>query len=216
VPRFTLVTAPTNVAGRFRFPVSVRPRCEPDSSSVVVRDDRELEAAVRAVVDRYDQDAFVEEVVEGLEVRAPLLGNDTVESFPLLEHVPQEKRERCPARVSDEQSSAVRECAYKAYRALRCRDYARVDVRITATGELVVVDVRWANLLEPDGSFSRAAQRAGISFHELVGRVVEEASLRYSLPTRSGRDLVRVRESRALSAPAERLLGARTTVEGSP
>jgi D-alanine-D-alanine ligase len=212
VPRFVAVSD-ANVAGRFAFPLSVRPRCEPDAVSVVVRDDAALETAVRDVLAMHEQDALIEELVEGRDVWAPLLGNETVESLPLLEAL-DGGDERCPARISDEQSSLVRECAYKAYRALGCRDYARVDVRLTASGEPVVVDVKWADLLRPHGSFSRSAEVAGFMFPELVARIVEEALLRYSLPS-SGRTVAGMRDSPPLAERSERLLAAETTVEGS-
>jgi D-alanine-D-alanine ligase len=190
----------------------VRPRYEPDASSVVVRDDAALEAAVRDVLMKYEQDALVEEIIDGRDVWAPLVGNDTVESLPLLEPL-DGRPDRCPARISDEQSSLVRECAYKAYRALGCRDYARVDVRLTATDEPVVVDVKWADLLRPDGSLSRSAEVAGFAFHELVARIVEAASLRYHLNV-SARTVARVHESRPI--PRERHLAAETSMETSP
>jgi D-alanine-D-alanine ligase len=211
VPRFALV-ADTRLAGRFKLPVSVQPRCEPDAAAVVVQNDAALEAAVGEVLARYEQDALVEEVLEGREIRAPLLGNDTVESLPLLEHPPPREQERRSAAISDAQSSAVRECAYKAYRALGCRDYARVDVRLTPAGEPVVVDVKWAHLLHPRGSFSRSAEIAGITFGELVGRIIETASARYALPGATPAE--GVREWPSIGAPAGRLLAARAT-EGS-
>ncbi len=212
VPRFALV-ADTRLAGRFKLPVSVQPRCEPDAAAVVVQNDAALEAAVGEVLARYEQDALVEEVLEGREIRAPLLGNDTVESLPLLEHPPPREQERRSAAISDAQSSAVRECAYKAYRALGCRDYARVDVRLTPAGEPVVIDVKWAHLLHPRGSFSRSAGIAGITFGELVGRIVETASARYALPGAT-REAEGVREWPSIGATAGRLLTARAT-EGS-
>jgi D-alanine-D-alanine ligase len=182
VPRCARVSD-ANLAGRFAYPVSVRPRCEPDVDSVLARDDVELEAAVRAVLSTYGQDAFIEEIVEGREVAAALYGNEEVEILPLLEQAPGDLRGPRRARLDDEQSAALRDCAHKAYRALGCRDYARVDFRLTPSGEVVVVDVKWASLLEPQGALSRAAEMAGFTYAELVGRIVEAASQRYLLPT---------------------------------
>ena len=180
VPRCARVSD-ADLAGRFAYPVSVRPRCEPDVDGVVVHDDAALERAVREMLATYRQDAFIEEMVEGREVWAALFGNDEIVTLPLLEHPAGERRPR-RARLDDEQATAVRDCALKAYRALGCRDYARVDVRLRPSGELVVVDVKWAHLLYPEGAFGRAAEIAGFTFAELVARIVEAASQRYVLP----------------------------------
>jgi D-alanine-D-alanine ligase len=210
VPRCTRVSD-ANLAGRFAFPVCVRPRYAPDVDSIVVHDDAALEAAVRDLLGTYGQDAFIEEVVEGREVWAALIGNDEVETLPLLEHAPGDRRGPRRARLHDEQSTAVRDCAHKAYRALGCRDYARVDVRLKASGELVVVDVKWANLLDPQGSLSRAAELAGFTFAELVGRIVEAAARRYVLPAFPRAS---AREPPPFSARERAFAGP--TVEGSP
>jgi D-alanine-D-alanine ligase len=209
VPRCARVSD-ANLAGRFAFPVSVRPRCEPDVDGIVVRDDAALEAAARDVLATYGQDAFIEEIVEGREVSAALFGNDEVQTLPLLEHRPGDRGGPRLARLDEEQAAAVRDSAHKAYRALGCRDYARVDVRLKPSGELVVVDVKWANLLHPQGGFGRAAELAGFTFAELVGRIVEAASQRYLLPTfprASTREAPPFSRRRAFAGPP---------VEGSP
>jgi D-alanine-D-alanine ligase len=210
VPRCTRVSD-ANLAGRFAFPVSVRPRCEPDVESVLVRDDAALEAAVRDVLATHGQDAFIEEIVEGREVWAALFGNDEIVTLPLLEQSASDRRGPLRARLDDEQATAVRDCAHKAYRALGCRDYARVDVRLKPSGELVVVDVKWASLLHPQGAFGRAAQIAGFTFAEVVARIVEAASQRYVLPAFPRAS---VREPPPFAA-RERIF-EEPTVEGSP
>src|SRR5262245_62465743 len=72
--------------GDLRFPVVVKPRHESTSFGLqLVHRPADLAPAVQSVVARYDQDALVEEYVDGREICVALLGNDELEILPLLE-----------------------------------------------------------------------------------------------------------------------------------
>ena len=62
--------------------------------------------------------------------------------------------------------------ALEAYRALRVRDYGRVDLRLTPTGDIYVIEVNANCYLERSGEFAVAAEAAGIGYDELIGRLV--------------------------------------------
>jgi D-alanine-D-alanine ligase len=67
-----------------------------------------------------------------------------------------------------------------AYRALRARDYGRVDLRLTDTGEIYVIEVNANCYLEEGSEFATAAKAAGIEFPDLVQRIVDLALERYA------------------------------------
>lgn len=121
---------------------------------------------------------MIEEVVDGREIRIALLGNDRIECLPLLE---KGQRDRiCPAELEESLASLIRECAVTAFHAAGCRDYARIDVRITPEGQVVIISVNVHDILAYSGSFAQAAQAAGLGYQALINRIAQAARERYS------------------------------------
>ena len=73
--------------------------------------------------------------------------------------------------------------AVNAYRALRVRDYGRIDLRLTESGEVYVIEVNASCYLERSGEFASAAAAAGLEYGDLVNRIVELACERRGLTT---------------------------------
>lgn len=178
-PRFKLMANVHQDTGNLRFPLAVRPRYEPGEGRTIVKDRAALEKAVRHVVQSYAQEALIEALVKGPEIRVSLLGNDTIECLPLLEVDAAGNGKTCPALIDDVLADRIRDCARAAYVAVGCRDYARVDVRLTAAGEPQVVGVHSVGIFARMGSFAQSAEKAGYPFRELMRRVVEVAWMRY-------------------------------------
>lgn len=178
-PRFKLMSNALDDTGDLRFPLAVRPRYEPDEGRTIVKDRPALNEAVQHVVQSYAQEALIEAFVKGPEIRVSLLGNETIECLPLLEVDSAGNSKTCPALIDDVLADRVRECARAAYVAVGCRDYARVDVRLTESGELQVVGVHSVGILARKGSFAQSAEEAGLPFQELMRRIVDVAWVRY-------------------------------------
>lgn len=85
----------------------------------------------------------------------------------------------CPAAVVEPLAARIREVALGAYRALGCRDWGRVDVRLDAACVPHVVEVNPLPGIIPDlaanSCFPRAAATAGLSYDEMIQRVVQLA-----------------------------------------
>ena len=81
----------------------------------------------------------------------------------------------------------LRKAALGAFRALGLRDYARVDMRVDATGNPWVVDVNPNCDLSPDAGFPKAAKQAGMDYtrlvHTLVGIALERGKRDGNAPT---------------------------------
>ena len=65
----------------------------------------------------------------------------------------------------------LQDVALAAYRALRVRDYGRVDLRLTDGGDVYVIEVNASCYLEKKGEFAMAALAAGIEYASLVHRI---------------------------------------------
>ncbi|HEX2225787.1 MAG TPA: hypothetical protein VHM64_01520, partial [Candidatus Binatia bacterium] len=59
-----------------------------------------------------------------------------------------------------------------AYRALRIRGYGRIDLRITPSGEIVILEANPNPNLDKDDEFAQSAMKAGLSYPRLVQRIV--------------------------------------------
>jgi D-alanine-D-alanine ligase len=206
-PAFQVMRRPERIAEGLRFPLIVKPRHESTSFGLhLVRSPEELADAVQAVVAKYEQDALVEEYVDGREVCVGLLGGDPAECLPLVEldfggrnlramtyddkyhKRPDEPGKICPAPVSEPLAATLRQLALATFRACHCKDYARVDVRIDPAGNPFVLEINSMASLGPGGSFVLAAQHAGYAHPALVCRILDVAHQRY-FGTPAPRDL---------------------------
>lgn len=135
----------------------------------------------------YDQSALVEEMIEGTEISAAVLGNREVEVLPLVEIVPRRgfydfeakytpgaTEEIVPARLSEIATRRAQQAAALAHRALGCRGMSRVDM-IVRQEEPYVLEVNTIPGLTPTSLLPRCAQAAGVSFSELVEQLIELA-----------------------------------------
>jgi D-alanine-D-alanine ligase len=91
----------------------------------------------------------------------------------------------CPAPVDGALSRRFVSTALGAHRALGCRVWSRVDVRLDASGMPQVLEVNPLPGILPDPSqnscFPKAARAAGISYDELIVRVLDIGLARYGM-----------------------------------
>jgi D-alanine-D-alanine ligase len=85
-----------------------------------------------------------------------------------------------PTDLDESLIERMQQTAVNAFEALRLRDYARIDLRVTAKEEIYVIEVNPNCYLEKNAEFARAAEKDGISYHKLIARIVELASARYA------------------------------------
>jgi KamA family protein/D-alanine--D-alanine ligase len=197
-PNYRVMSGPGQQVDDLRFPLIVKPRHESTSYGLhFVRDHDELEKAVLDVVTQYQQDALVEEYIDGREACVGLLGNDPVELLPVVEldfedrqlqtltwadkyhKTTDEPRKICPAAMSREMIERLYELSLATFRACRCKDYARVDIRVDAFGNPFVLEINTMASLGAGGSFVLAAEKAGYSFQSLSRRILDIAHQRY-------------------------------------
>lgn len=207
VPRCRTVSDPLAFVD-LDFPLAVRPRLEPDASRIVVRNRSRLQAAIREIRRAHAQPAVVEEIVRGRRILACLLGNERIECLPLLEDSEDERTRVCPAPLDAAQAEKVRECARNAFVAAGCRDYARIDLRLSSFGEPFVLDVRWVDLFDRRGAFVTAAAAAGYTFPNLMRRIVDEAAHRYLASAPARTEDARAAEGTKVVSLAERRAAA--------
>ena len=85
----------------------------------------------------------------------------------------------CPAPIADALAQRLSDLAVQAYRALGCRDWGRVDLRLDGAGEPKVLEVNPLPGVIPDpianSCFPCAARAAGLTYDELIQRAARIA-----------------------------------------
>jgi D-alanine-D-alanine ligase len=196
-PNFRVMRRGTEPPGDLRFPVVVKPRHESTSFGLqLVQDPRELSAAVESVVALYQQEALVEEYIDGREICVALLGNEEPEMLPFVEHdfgdreirmftwedkahkATAEPKKICPATVDRTLAQMLRKISLATFQACCCKDFARVDIRVDGE-KPYVLEINSMAALGAGASYVLAARTAGYGFPQLVNRILDVAHQRY-------------------------------------
>ena len=190
------------------FPLIVKPCSEDGSIGIdmgsVVGSVKELMERIHYIHEEFDGPALIEEYIEGRELYAAVLGNDSPEVLPLIEldlsklpegtpkiagkEVKWEKdtehyrvTKSAPAEDLDEDTShLLSETALAAYQALKLRDYGRIDMRLTPKGEVYVIEANPNPWLASGAEFHMAARKAGRTYAQLISEIVDLAKARYA------------------------------------
>ena len=92
----------------------------------------------------------------------------------------------CPASCTPELQRRIEQLAMAAFRTLRCRDWARIDVRCDGDDNPHILEVNPLPGIIPDPAanscYPKAARAAGLSFNEGIQAVLRAAAARYELP----------------------------------
>jgi D-alanine-D-alanine ligase len=189
-----------------RFPAIVKLAYEHSSYGItresVVQSVQELEKRVSYVNEELSQPALVEEFIDGREFHVGVIGNDDVRVLPPAEidysffqdiHdrlctyesnfdktslAYQQTIPKFPARLTEEQLSRLEELALSAYRAIDCRDYARMDLRLR-DGRFYLLDVNPNPDISADTSLVKGAEMIGLSYGKLGSLLINLAARRH-------------------------------------
>ena len=88
------------------------------------------------------------------------------------------------ADIPDEMRAKLQEVALAAYRALRVRDYGRIDLRLTEAGEVYVIEVNASCYLEETSEFAASGAAGGMDYVAPINRVAELAMQAIDRPSR--------------------------------
>lgn len=135
----------------------------------------------------YDKDVIMEENIEGFEVGCAVLGTEEltigeVDEIELSEgffdytekYTLKTSKIYVPARISKEKAEEIKKTAETIYRALGCGCFARVDMFLTPEGEIYFNEVNTIPGFTSHSRYPNMMKAAGISFDELVNRLIEQ------------------------------------------
>lgn len=196
------------------FPLIVKPRHEGSSKGIsdrsVVHSLSELKARAAWVVRTYRQPALVEEFIPGMEFTVAIIGNNPPEVFPVVQiqiegrtdlgdlfytfsRIASGAEYICPARIKGGLERRLKELALRTYQAVDCLDFGRVDIRVDRTGNPYVLEINPLPSLSTEDVFMVVAKHLGLSYENMIGKILEAAAKRYAL---------RLKPPRPVRAPA--------------
>lgn len=189
-PDFQVLTAPPGIEGggvpEIEFPAIVKPSSEGSTIGVKrVEGKGDVAQAVEEAF-RYGDKVLVERFIEGREVTVGVLDGDTL---PIVEVSPKKgfydfeaKYTKgmtdyiVPARIEDGMAARVSKTAEEVYKLFGCRGATRVDFIIGGDGPHVL-EINTVPGMTRTSLLPMAAREAGLSFGDLVDRMLKGAAL---------------------------------------
>ena len=207
-PRFAVFSraADFETGGNLRMPLFVKPLRADSSIGIgaksLVHDTGSLMKQVDKIHRDLEDAALAEEFIEGREFFVGIVGNIKPQALPPIEvdftgfpdgqpRILDSKAKwneaskeykgtrSVIADIPDELRARLQKVSIDAYRALRVRDYGRVDLRLTETGDIYVLEVNASCYLEEESELAMAAKAAGIEYPALIEKILAAAERRY-------------------------------------
>ncbi len=201
-PDFQLMTADTLASFRLKYPCIIKPFGEDASHGLnensVVYDFAGLTRQVNLVCSQYGGQALVEELIEGREFNATVMGNVERIVLPVGEityNLPPGKPKIltfdakweqnslyykstpviCPAKIDDSEKERIRKVALEAFKIIIGRGYARVDMRLDNQNRVNVLEVNPNPDISPNTGAARQAKAAGMTYAQFIDRIISLA-----------------------------------------
>jgi D-alanine-D-alanine ligase len=185
----------------FTFPAIVKPAYEGSSKGIrptsVVEDAQHAIETAESLLEKYHQPAMVEELVQGDEVTVGVIGNSPPKVLAVMRVLPKQKTDHflytldvkrnylelvdyeCPANLDERVIQRIQSSSLRAFKVLGCRDFARVDFRISAAGVPYFLEINPLPGLGNHSDLVIMAQKTGWSHRQLISAVLNSAVERY-------------------------------------
>lgn len=167
------------------LPLFVKPSCE--GSSVGISRVNEADALQAALNDafRHDDDVLVEAFLSGPEYTVAVIGEAILPSIRIkvvsefydyeAKYFSDDTEYFCPSGLSADREAELSDLVIKAWRALGCSGWGRVDVMMGGDGQFYLLEVNTSPGMTGHSLVPMAAKQAGMSFSQLVARILELA-----------------------------------------
>ncbi len=171
------------IENKLKYPCVIKPNDQGSTVGLTVcENESTVEGAIKLAL-QFSDKALIEEYIPGRELTVGILENEV---FPVLEikpkhglydyeckYTPGMSEYEVPAKISDEVSSRIKKSALAAFNALVCEGYARIDYRLTPNNIEYCLEVNSLPGMTSTSLVPKMAKAVGISFEELVDRIVK-------------------------------------------
>lgn len=202
------------------FPVIVKPNHEGSSKGIysgdrglfgssVVREPRELSAAIKSALRQYPEGVLLEEYIEGIDIAVGYIdgvGHDNgllapvevvmmdsagdprpfnIYDYRLKNIDPSRVQYRCPANIPRDVAARLRSISMEVIKTLGLRDMARLDYRVTSEGRIYLLEANALPALNSSSSLFAATAQVGLTYNATITSILNAAALRSGLATAS-------------------------------
>lgn len=190
--------------GSFPLPAFAKPAHEGSSKGIRatsrLRSTPQIVEAVKGLLEHYRQPVVVEEFIDGDEVTVGLVGNSPPRVVGAMRVLPRRKTDHfvyslevkrdweslltyeCPAPLARGVLQDVADSSLRAFEALGCRDFARVDFRVSPDGIPYFLEANPLPGLNPgSGDLPIMARKVGWTYEDLISAVLDAALQRLGL-----------------------------------
>jgi len=187
-PLYELLTADSkaaDVVARLGLPLMVKPAHEGSSIGITKVDSVEKIDAAYEIAAKLDDTVIAEQFIAGREITAAILGND---ALPLVRiEAPQgnydyhnkyfgnETKYHCPSGLLAELEARIQQQALAAFRIIGCHGWGRLDVMLDAENRPWFLEINTIPGMTDHSLVPMAARARGLSFDDLVVRILETA-----------------------------------------
>jgi D-alanine-D-alanine ligase len=200
-PRFILLKKlPKNYRHRLKYPLIVKPAFEDASVGIenesIVDNVEKLKERTEYILKAFAQPALIEEFIEGRELNVAIIGDQDPIPLPISEIDFTEMPDHlhnivsyqakwdpnhesyhktipiCPAKLPKRVEKKAKDIALKAFRTMGCRDYARIDMRLSKDNHLYVLEVNPNPDLTEGAGFMRSAETSGLNYVDTLKKII--------------------------------------------
>ena len=185
---------------RLKFPILVKPLKEEASMGIsqasFVETDDQFRERVQFIHDKFGCDVIAEEYIEGRELYVSILGNHRIQVFPIRElvfrEVPPDEPKIATYRAKWDEAyrqrwglenrfaedldpvllRAIERTSKRIYHLLTIDGYARLDLRVTAKGQIYFIEANPNPILAADEDFAQSALKADLPYPQLMDRIL--------------------------------------------
>ena len=174
---------PQAVVDKLGLPLMVKPSLEGSSVGLTkVKAVDELKSAVEYAL-KFDNTILIEEWLAGYELTVPVLDSQVLPAIRIVpegefydynaKYISDNTQYFCPAGLTSEREQELAIFVKRAYDAVGCRGWSRIDGMCEAKGDFRLVEVNTNPGLTSHSLFPKSAASVGISFEQLVMKILE-------------------------------------------
>ncbi|QOR36131.1 D-alanine--D-serine ligase VanG [Clostridium sp. 'deep sea'] len=194
IPNYIVINKNTSIVEvihkikSLEYPLIVKPAKAGSSFGITkVDNEKELSLAIKTA-SIHDKKIVIEEFIKGFEVGCAIFGNDklTIGEVDEIElskgffnytekYSLQTSKIHLPARLNKNITNKVKNTALKLYKALQCKGFARVDMFVTPTGEIVFNEINTIPGFTTHSRFPNMLKGIGLGFTEIIDNLIDLA-----------------------------------------
>ena len=171
------------------IPCVVKPSTEGSSLGMtIVRDASDLQAALDTAL-AVDDEAMVEQFIDGIELTVGVMGSDDPTAFPVIQILSNDDEfynyhakyaaggstHICPAPISEEATEQAQGMAVAAHAVLGCKGISRTDIMLDEEGRCWVLETNTLPGMTDTSLIPDAARAVGMDFGDVCEKLIEMA-----------------------------------------